>query len=328
MPLRQVSVSGHPALSLANDEVEVVCVPGLGGKLTNLRRRKGREWLWRNPVLPLLTAEPGTSYVESADSGGWDECFPTIGSGPMPGAAAGEPPLPDHGELWSRPWQHTVLEEDAGITLTGLVEGGVLPYDLTRELFLPRAGDAFRMRYRLRHRGTVAFPFIWAAHPLLNVSEGSLVSLPSGGGVRVISATDAAPWREGEERRWPIAGAGAEWRFPGDAGWAMMLDVEVGGSRRVEVTDPVRGERIVFELGEELSRVGLWVNAGGWAPDRLRGRPGPAPYINLGVEPCLGAADRLDRAVERWHDAPVLSPGEVRHWSVTVRLPEPDGSLA
>jgi galactose mutarotase-like enzyme len=323
VPLRQISVSGHPALALTNDEIEVVCVPTLGGKLTNLRRRNGREWLWRNPAIPLAVPVPGASYVETADSGGWDECFPTIGPCPMPGSAPDAPPLPDHGELWALPWEHTVQEDADGTTLTGYVEGTFLPFDLARELFVPRSGAWLRLRYRLRHRGTAAFPFIWAAHPLLNVAEGTTVALPTGGGMRVISAAGPAPVREGEERRWPVTGAGAAWTFPGNAGWAMMLDVEIGASKRIEVTDPVRGERLLFEPGDGVERVGLWVNAAGWAPPRVNGRPGPAPYVNLGVEPCLGAADRLDRAVERWRDAPVLAPGESRRWSLTVRLPDP-----
>ena len=35
---------------------------------------------------------------------GWDECFPTVGPCPLPGAAPGAPPLPDHGELWGASW--------------------------------------------------------------------------------------------------------------------------------------------------------------------------------------------------------------------------------
>lgn len=323
MSLRQLTVSGHPALALSNGEIEVVVAPALGGKLTNLRRSRGREWLWRNPALPLATPERGASYVETADSGGWDECFPTIGPCPMPGARPGEPPLPDHGELWGLPWQHTVKESAAGTTLTGQVEGRLLPYDFTRELFVPATGDWLRSSYQLRHRGTVPFPFVWAAHPLLNVQAGSAISLPSAGRVRVLATHGQVPDGVANASSWPPDGAGAAWTLPGAAGWAAMLAVDTGASRRVEVADPVRGERLVFELGDGVSEVGLWINAGGWAPERVNGAPGPAPYFNLGVEPCLGAPDRLDRAIERWADAPTLEPGAVRRWSLTVRLPDP-----
>ena len=103
MSFRQTSVSGFPAVALRSAQVEIVAVPAIGMKLTNLRRLNGREWLWRSDQIPLAPPEPGASYVETADSGGWDECFPTVGACPIPGAPPGTPPLPDHGELWSAP---------------------------------------------------------------------------------------------------------------------------------------------------------------------------------------------------------------------------------
>jgi hypothetical protein len=94
-------------------------------KLTNLRRLDGREWLWRGDQIPLAPPKPGASYVETADSGGWDECFPTVGPCPIPGAPPGTPPLPDHGELWSAPWTSSVYDGPEGTTLAGSAAGTV-----------------------------------------------------------------------------------------------------------------------------------------------------------------------------------------------------------
>ena len=38
----------------------------------------GREWLWTSDVIAHQTPIDGASYVETADSGGYDECFPTV----------------------------------------------------------------------------------------------------------------------------------------------------------------------------------------------------------------------------------------------------------
>jgi hypothetical protein len=73
MSFRQTRVSGFPAIALRSDQVEVVAVPALGMKLTNLRRLNGREWLWRSDQIPLKLPAAGASYVDTADSGGWDE---------------------------------------------------------------------------------------------------------------------------------------------------------------------------------------------------------------------------------------------------------------
>ncbi|HEU5358452.1 MAG TPA: hypothetical protein VFU45_05005 [Gemmatimonadales bacterium] len=325
MPHRQLTVSGLPAISLSNDEIEVVCVPSLGGKLTNLRRHRGREWFWRNPAIPFAPPVWGASYIETADSGGWDECFPTIGPSAMPGALPGEPPLPDHGELWALPWTHAVIERPDGVTLIGHVEGRLLPYDLRREVTVAVDQPEVRIGYTLRHRGEVAFPFIWAAHPLLNVQKGSTIALPTVERAYVISVAGRTDLAVGDAISWPLEGSGAAWTFPGARGWALMVGADLGASGRMEVTDPLRGERLQVDASPEVGQVGVWINAGGWAPATLGGRAGPAPYVNLGLEPCIGAPDRLDLAVERWRAAQTLAPGEERRWSLTIRLPGPAG---
>ena len=68
MSFHQTTVSGFPAVALRTAELEVVAVPSIGMKLTNLRRPNGREWLWRSDQIPLSPPRPGASYVETADS--------------------------------------------------------------------------------------------------------------------------------------------------------------------------------------------------------------------------------------------------------------------
>ena len=140
MSYRQTTVSGFPAVALRSAEVEVVVVPAIGMKLTHLRRLRGREWLWRNEQIPLALPRPGASYIEPADSGGWDDCFPTVGPSPLPGAPAGAPPLPDHGELWSADWTSSVAEHAEGTTLTSVARGVRLRYEFHRAVTLRRTG--------------------------------------------------------------------------------------------------------------------------------------------------------------------------------------------
>ena len=106
--------------------IEVVAVPGVGMKLTNLRRPRGREWLWRNDQIPLAQLRETASFVETTDSGGWDECFPTVGACPIPGAPAGSPGLPDHGELWAAAWTSSAYEHAGGVTLAAAAAGSLL----------------------------------------------------------------------------------------------------------------------------------------------------------------------------------------------------------
>lgn len=319
MPFRQITVSGLPAISLRTDQLEVVAVPAAGMKLTNLRRPRGREWLWRNDQIPLAPPQPDASFVETADSGGWDECFPTVSPSPVPGAPPGTPPLPDHGELWSAPWTSSAYEHAGGVTLAGAAAGRVLPYELSREITLVPREPVMRLRYRLRNTGSGAIPWLWCAHPLLNVQPGSTLELPSVRQVKVAAVHGLPGLSPGDIVSWPDAFGGSDgrFRFPADGAWAVKLFGDVGQDGRLMVTDPRRGERLEMVVDPaEVPQVGLWINNRGWAP------PGKRPYYNFGLEPAIGAPDSLEEAVRDWHLAQTLGPGEERRWSVEVRLPE------
>jgi galactose mutarotase-like enzyme len=329
MSFRQTNVSGFPAVALRSAQLELIAVPAIGMKLTNLRRLNGREWLWRSDQIPLAPPKPGASYVETADSGGWDECFPTVGACPIPGAPPGTPPLPDHGELWSAPWTSSVYESSGVTTLAGSARGTAFPCEFHRQVTLDPHEPVARFRYRLRHTGDVPFPWNWSSHPLLNVQPGSVLTLPGVSQVQIAavhgrddsrenpSPRSGQALKENEMVSWPdaIGGDSDHFTFPEDGGWAVKVFGDLGPEGRMVLTDPRRGERLEFRVRpEEVPQVGVWINCRGWAP------PGRTPYYNLALEPCIGAPDRLDIAVRDWHTAQTLHPGEEREWSVNVRL--------
>ena len=330
MSFRQTTVSGFPAVALRSAELEVIAVPSLGMKLTNLRRLNGREWLWRSDQIPLAPPHPGSSYVETADSGGWDECFPTVGPCPAPGAPPGTPVLPDHGELWSADWSSWVYDHTEGTTLAGSARGTAFPYEFQRQITLDPHEPVLRFRYLLRHTGDKPFPWIWSAHPLLNVQPGSVLTLPGVSQVKLAALhggenpslrSGQAPWLQALQQddvvSWPgaIGGDSEGFTFPENGGWALKAFGDLGSEGSMMLTDPRKGERLEFVVQrEEVPQVGVWINCQGWAP------PGRTPYYNMALEPCIGAPDRLDLAATEWHTAQTLHPGEERAWSVYVRL--------
>jgi galactose mutarotase-like enzyme len=319
MPFRQTSVSGVPTIALSTEELEVVAVPAVGMKLTHLRRPRGREWLWRNDQIPLALPVEDASYVETADSGGWDECFPTVGVSPIPGAPLGVPSLQDHGELWSAGWTSSVYDHAGGVTLAASAAGRLLPYEFHRDITLDRDGPVMRLRYRVRNTGDSPFPWIWCAHPIFNVQPGTTLELPTVHQGKLDAVHGLAELSRGDIVGWPGAfgGDGGRFTFPDEGAWAVKLFGDLGRSGRMVLTDPRRGERLEMAVRpEEVPQVGIWINNRGWAP------PGRSPYYNLGLEPAIGAPDRLDEAVRDWQAAETLAPGEERAWAVEVRLLE------
>ena len=319
MSYRQTTVSGFPAVALRSDEIEVVAVPAVGLRLTHLRRLRGREWLWRNEQVPLALPRAGASYAETADSGGWVECFPTVEASPIPGAPPGTAPLPDHGELWSADWDSSVYDHADGTTLTGTAQGMRLPYEFQRDVTLLRSEPVVRFRYRLRHTGDAPFPWIWSALPLFNVRPGSTLEIPGVPQVKLAAVHGRDDLSPDDIVSWPgaIGGDPAEFVFPEPGGWAVKLFGDFGAGPLI-LTDPRQGERLEIAVSPTaVSQVGIWLNPGGWAP------AGRIPYYNLALSPCIGAPDRLEDAVLRWQTAPVLRPGGERAWEISVTLPEP-----
>ena len=53
---------------------------------------------------PYVVPDEKASYAETADTGGYDECFPTAGACKVPTwiRGFGGSKLPDRGELWSQ----------------------------------------------------------------------------------------------------------------------------------------------------------------------------------------------------------------------------------
>jgi galactose mutarotase-like enzyme len=321
MSFRQISVSGFPAIALRSALVEVVAVPTIGLKLTNLRRLNGREWLWRNDQIPLAPPRAGTSYVETADSGGWDECFPTVGPCPVPGSQKDTPLLPDHGELWSAVWSSSVLEGEDGTTLVGSARGMRFPYEFHRRMTLDPVEPVVRFQYLLRHVGDTPFPWIWSSHPLFNVQSGTVLELPGVTQMKLAAVHGRDDWQVNEVIDWPGTARGGKggFTFPGDGEWAAKLFADFGAQGRATLTDSRRGESLEFQVGpSQVPQVGIWINCRGWAPS------GRSPYYNMALEPCIGAPDRLDLALQDWKTAQTLHPGEERSWALQVRLLDPN----
>jgi galactose mutarotase-like enzyme len=317
VPFRQVLLSGFPALALRSDEVEAIVVPTIGMKIAKLRRLDGREWLWQSDQIPLGVPRAGSSYVDTADSGGWDECFPTVGPCPLPGSSD-RVVLPDHGELWSGEWSGSVLETAEGTLLTASTRGSLLPYEFERTVTLEREAPVLRLRYHLRHAGDAPFPWIWSSHPLFNVQPGTTLELAGVEQVKLDAVHGRDDVGRGDVVAWPdaLGGEGGRFTFSEGPGWAVKLFGDVGADGRMVLTDPRQGERLEMRVDPGgVPQVGVWINCGGWAPSGRR------PYYNLALEPCIGAPDRLDEAVNDWKLARTLHPGESVLWEVEVRLP-------
>ena len=304
----------------------VVIVPALGGKLISLRLA-GREWLWENDQLPHHAPPEGASFIEEGDSGGYDECFPTVALCSLPAIAGRYSALsltnaysglalPDHGELWSQPTTFQLETREEGMYAVCGWVGKRMPYRFARALFVS-GEDRVDMRYAVTNDGLDRLPFIWSSHPLFPLTKRTRLELPEGARVRVWSEHGIVLGGQAAEHRWPRAiasGKAYDLSHP-DAvarAYACKLFIDMSAGRAAIEEEGARLE-VAFDPAQ-VPNLGLWINRRGWSPNKRR-----KPALNLALEPCIGAPDSLTEALGAWKGAAWLEPGETREWWLSWR---------
>jgi galactose mutarotase-like enzyme len=291
-----------------------VIVPALGGKVAELEMG-GRQWLWTSEVVPYALPDENASYVETADTGGFDECFPTVGPCKVPTwvRGFGGVQLPDHGELWSQAPTIDVRTSPNGQTATTTWTGRRMPYQLTREIRVTPGGDV-DFEYEATNTGADRIPFIWSSHPLFPLTSATRIELPPATRFHVYAQHEIAVGVGATDLRWPMArSSGRLLDLSNPAGvakrYACKLFLEMREGRAALIEDGVRLE-VSFRI-DEVPNVGLWINRGGWTPFKRA-----KPYSNLALEPCIGAPDSLEEALGAWKSAHWLDAGKSRRWSL------------
>jgi hypothetical protein len=314
-------------LTAGGSHVEIV--PALGGKISQLVVG-GREWLWTSDRIPRTeptgahAVDDDVSYVREADTGGWDECLPTVGACRLPPDVErfGGLALPDHGELWpQRALTSRVHERGAAAAAITRWTGRRMPYVLVRTVRVEHDG-AVQLHYALSNEGDVALPYLWSSHPLLPLTPDTRLELPIASRVRVWAQHGIDLGGELAEHRWPmlrVQGREVDFTHPAmvPGAWAckLFLDLPQPEARPLRIAVEQDRRRLVFELDtHDVPTLGLWLNHGGWTPFE-----DAAPYVNFAFEPCIGAPDPLDAALGAWRSAQWLGARETRRWGMTIR---------
>jgi len=295
-------------------------VPGLGGKIISLDAL-GREWLWSNDAIPLQDPVDGASYVETGDTGGYDECFPTIAPCHLPGGIPtfGGLALPDHGELWAQRPGVAIETHPDGQRAVCRWEGRRMPYRFTRSVQVTPAGSV-TMHYSVTNAGATPLPFVWSAHPVFHLTSLTRLDIPHGARVRVWAQHGEALRGMASEFRWPHARLEkrlADLTVPDQVArhFACKLFIDVPpGATMAAIEDGDARIEVAFDE-RTVTHIGLWLNKREWTPLK-RGKP----YLNLVMGPCIGAPDSLADALGEWRGAQWLAPGSTRSWPLTWRV--------
>ncbi len=298
-----------------NGTVRLEVLPDLGGKMRSLKSLlTGREFLLQPPAQPYRHAEYGAVF-EEYDASGFDECFPTVSQCDYPVAPFAGVVLPDHGELWSVPWKHEVIDGELHLAVTGVR----LPYVFRTRIKLLE--NVLETNYRLTNESDVAFEWLWSAHPLLAAERHAEIVLPKEvDRVLVNSSAGNNLGKSGDFCNWPrtCSGVHLDKIIGPEQGTADKLFSPRLSEGSCGVYFPSTDEAIAFHFDPaSLPYVGIWICQGGW-PTIENG------HFTVALEPCTARADSLAEAVERGESF-VIGPHKEHSWSLRIELRRGEG---
>ena len=318
--LTHTTLNGFDAIQVNIGPLSLTLMPELGGKISSLRDEStGREWLWRHPRMAYKRVPPagGSSYVAEADTGGWDECFPSVAACEYPSAPWAGAAIQDHGELWSQMVALDIVEDADRVALRTRWHGVALPYTFERTITLAANSARLRVDYTAANNAEAPIQFIWCLHALLAIEPEMELRFPPSARFNRWAAHPPDLIAQDRDIRYPLTARGIDLRTLPDSSAAIALKLWSDPLPEGEGWATLRARDGEFHMRWDvanLPQAAVWMNLGAWAAD------GGMPYYNLGLEPCIGAQDSLAEAVTQRNLFATLPPRGSREWGLEIEL--------
>ena len=303
---------GILGLTMGCDAFSITVAPQLGGKITSLKNRKTRREFISRTRIPYRARTYGDRF-ENYERDGADECFPSVGASPCPAFPWQGTVVPEHGEVWSLPWEYEVRQE----RLRMWVRGVRLPYLFERQIsfeILARQEKPYiRLSYRVQNESPYDMPFVYAFHPLFRAETRTRILIPQGTNLVSYSSTEGRLGPPMTPHTWPHVTD-----FTLDKAYDRSA-IRSSRNREAEKLFTTRLEQgrcaLLYPKGEfvgflfpakKLPYLGLWINEGGWHN-----------LHHVALEPSTSQVDRLD--VAEGLEACGVAPGKgTFEWDISI----------
>lgn len=311
--MEQIRYKGLHALRLENEYLALTFLPDYACKMASLfKKDTGREFLFQS-ARDVLTPPPYGAAFSDYDSSGFDEVLPSIDACPYPCGTYLGTPVPDHGEVWALPWEHTVHADGNG--LTARVQSPKLSYRFTRELIL--SGHDIRLHYTLENLSDEPFEFIWTPHCLLNCSPHTVLVLPDNLTEIITvehSTRTLGPW--GTRHPYPRTQTPqgkpvdmSQTRPASDKSCEKFYFTQKNTQGWCAVKHTDNGDTLTYRYdADKVPYLGVWKTQGGYRGD-----------YNIALEPCTGVYDDLYVA-HKIRRAAVCAPKDKYEWNFTMTV--------
>ena len=300
------------AVILENDFLKVSVLAEIGSKIASIIYKPlNYEALWQNPGKKYKKTNYGDPYP-AGEFSGFDEMFPSISrcfyeNPPWAGAE-----IPDHGEVWTIPWQYSIEKDHVALEVRGVK----LPYKLSKKVSLE--DNSIHIEYEAANLSDNDMDFIWAAHPLFNTSKGMEFIVPPGMN-KIVNAVPGKRLADyGKAYDFPIAQLADGSKFnlavvpeKNDFGYQKYYFLGKVTQGWCILYDPAKKLNIGMSFPKEkVPYLGMWLNEGGWDGQ-----------YNIAPEPATAAMDSIT-AAKLWQTNSVLKAESEFDWYLNISFHE------
>jgi len=292
--------------------IKVKILPQYGGKVQSIINKvKQKEYLYQTDKDKFKKAEYAMLF-DNGDCSGFDDMFPTIDECYYPRKPWKGIKVPDHGEVWSLPWDYDLKEDSIFLSVHGMR----FPYKLEKSIKIKNE-NCLHIDYRVKNYSAYDFDFIWAAHPLFNCSENTEIILPETVN-KIINVYNNSKrlGKYGEIHSWPVTISDSGNKYD----MSKMCSKSVKYCEKYYVQDELKegwaslydnnnGDMITLLYPiKKVPYLGIWVNKGGFMDQ-----------YNVALEPCTGAFDGVNMA-NKWDRVSTIKANRNYKWFLDIKI--------
>jgi galactose mutarotase-like enzyme len=194
-----------------------------------------------------------------------------------------------------------------------------MPLTFYKNIRLKR--NSLWISYKVENRSDYEVDYVWSSHPLLAVRPGDRVMVPPEVHEAFIDQSHTGRFGGfGDYVSWPLATAGKNigsdlsFLLPPEADTAEKYFTPRLSHGWCALDSPSDGHSITFRFDPKVVPfVGMWINQGGWP------RNSAFRHYTVALEPCSGAPDSLEKAVE-YGQASTLAGKETKGWEMEIEV--------
>ncbi|WP_129408034.1 hypothetical protein [Marinitoga lauensis] len=291
-------------ITIENDYIKLVVLPNLGAKIASIYYKpQNFEVLFQPTLKKYNLPKYGDSFAQY-DTSGSDEMFPNIDKGIYPFEEYYGEILPDHGELWSIPWNCKIIGNNI---IESIVDSPKFNYTFKRIIELKN--NKIILTYSVKNNGIKKFKGFWTFHGLVAIDKNSKIIL--NGINRVLNVKKNSHYLGNSEN---------ECSYPVYNNYQLnkFLPPEVKNTEKFYLLDKIdyagitlNNNNLLYLVNfKELPYLGIWKNEGGFKNE-----------YNAAIEPTNGFYDSLE-ITKKHNKYLTFESGEEKSWLISIELNE------